>query len=162
MRWRWPPDSLTPRSPTGVAYPTGRAAMNSWAWAIRAATLDVRLARAGLAIADVVADGVGEEKGFLRDDAHEGAQRSDGQIADIVTIQEDPARLDIVKARHEVHQRGLAAPDMPTKATISPLATVSEMSASVSSGAFGVPERDVLEGEGCPRKPAMDVARGRS
>ncbi len=36
-RWRWPPDSMTPRSPIIVCQPGGNAAMNSWALASRAA-----------------------------------------------------------------------------------------------------------------------------
>ena len=37
MRWRWPPDSDTPRSPIDVSYPCGILQMNSWAPARRAA-----------------------------------------------------------------------------------------------------------------------------
>ena len=37
MRWRWPPDSVTPRSPTGVSNPCGRRPMNSGACASSAA-----------------------------------------------------------------------------------------------------------------------------
>src|ERR1051325_6199932 len=29
MRWRWPPESVTPRSPTCVSYPKGKRRMNS-------------------------------------------------------------------------------------------------------------------------------------
>ena len=29
MRWRWPPDSRAPRSPTMVSKPCGRASMKS-------------------------------------------------------------------------------------------------------------------------------------
>ena len=29
MRWRWPPDSFTPRSPTMVSMPFGRLSMKS-------------------------------------------------------------------------------------------------------------------------------------
>ena len=37
MRCRWPPDSVSPRSPTTVSYPSGSAMMKSWASAARAA-----------------------------------------------------------------------------------------------------------------------------
>ena len=36
-RWRWPPDSFTPRSPTSVSKPCGRSAANSRTWAAAAA-----------------------------------------------------------------------------------------------------------------------------
>lgn len=36
IRWRWPPDRRTPRSPTRVAYPSGNCMMNSCAFALRA------------------------------------------------------------------------------------------------------------------------------
>jgi sugar phosphate isomerase/epimerase len=35
-RWRWPPDSFTPRSPTTVSYCSGIRSMNSSQWATRA------------------------------------------------------------------------------------------------------------------------------
>ncbi|GJE69842.1 hypothetical protein CHKEEEPN_1373 [Methylorubrum podarium] len=37
MRWRWPPESFTPRSPTMVSKPSGRAWMKSVQWAASAA-----------------------------------------------------------------------------------------------------------------------------
>ena len=33
IRWRWPPDSVTPRSPTMVLYSAGKRSINSWALA---------------------------------------------------------------------------------------------------------------------------------
>ena len=38
IRWRWPPDSFTPRSPTVVSYPEGSREMNSSALAFTAAS----------------------------------------------------------------------------------------------------------------------------
>ena len=38
MRWRSPPESVTPRSPTCVRYPSGRRRMKSWASAAFAAS----------------------------------------------------------------------------------------------------------------------------
>jgi hypothetical protein len=37
-RWRWPPESLMPRSPTTVSYPCGKRRMNSSQWARRHAS----------------------------------------------------------------------------------------------------------------------------
>ena len=37
MRWRWPPESFTPRSPTTVSYASGKLFMNSCACACLAA-----------------------------------------------------------------------------------------------------------------------------
>ena len=37
-RWRWPPDSDAPRSPSSVSKPSGRATMNSAAWTSSAAS----------------------------------------------------------------------------------------------------------------------------
>ena len=39
MRWRWPPDRRTPRSPRWVRYPCGSRSMNSAASAATAAAL---------------------------------------------------------------------------------------------------------------------------
>jgi hypothetical protein len=38
IRWRSPPESRMPRSPTIVSYPAGSASMKSWAPAARAAS----------------------------------------------------------------------------------------------------------------------------
>ena len=38
MRWRWPPESRAPRSPTMVSYPSGSSVMKSWACAALAAS----------------------------------------------------------------------------------------------------------------------------
>ena len=48
MRWRCPPESRMPRSPTTVRYPWGRAAMNSWAFAARAAASSSAAEASGL------------------------------------------------------------------------------------------------------------------
>ena len=44
MRWRWPPDSLAPRSPMIVSYPWGNSMMKSWQWAAMADFHSVALA----------------------------------------------------------------------------------------------------------------------
>ena len=42
MRWRWPPESSAPRSPTSVSRPCGSSCANSSTYAMRAAALDRR------------------------------------------------------------------------------------------------------------------------
>lgn len=48
IRWRWPPDNLTPRSPTKVSYLLGSWSMNSSAWASLAAFLILLIEAPGL------------------------------------------------------------------------------------------------------------------
>ena len=49
MRWRWPPESLTPRSPVRVSRPLGRVSMNSQALASLAARVTSASVASGLA-----------------------------------------------------------------------------------------------------------------
>ncbi len=83
--------------------------MNSSASALRAAALDLVVLGFGLAVADIVRDRVVEEKGFLRHHADLFAQRSQLQIAHIFAVDPYRAGRDVVKARHQIHQRGFAA-----------------------------------------------------
>ena len=46
-RWRWPPESVIPRSPITVSYPSGSCAMNSCACASRAAARSPRRVASG-------------------------------------------------------------------------------------------------------------------
>ena len=57
---------------------------------------------------DVVVEGVVEEDGLLVDVADEGAQAWDGDVLHVLAVDEQGAFADVVVARHEVHQRGLA------------------------------------------------------
>ena len=62
---------------------------------------------------DVVVEGVVEEDGFLVDVADEGAQAVDGDVLHVLAVDEQPAFGNVVVARHEVHQRGLARAGLP-------------------------------------------------
>ena len=56
MRWRWPPDSVTPRSPTAVSNPCGRRSMNSRRERELGRALDLGVGGVRPAEADVLAD----------------------------------------------------------------------------------------------------------
>ena len=61
-RWRCPPESFCPRSPTTVSYPFGRRSMNSCASAPRARASTVARRRVGRAVRDVLAHRAVEEE----------------------------------------------------------------------------------------------------
>ena len=66
--WRWPAESWTPRSPTSVSIPSGRAATKSVAPTAADRRFDLLEARLGPAEGDVFADAAGEEEALLGDD----------------------------------------------------------------------------------------------
>ena len=108
IRWRSPPDSVAPRSPITVSYPSGSAAMNSCALAVRAARLDLRPRRVGPAERDVFRDARRKEKRLLEHDGNLIAQAPDLQVAHVVSIDEHAASLRIEESRNETHERALA------------------------------------------------------
>ena len=57
---------------------------------------------------DVFADGVAEEKCFLRNESDVAAQRVKRELADGASVDQDSAGLGVVDARDEVDQRCLA------------------------------------------------------
>ena len=70
--------------------------------------LHLLVRRAGLPERDVALDGVLEEEGLLRDDAHQLAQRRDREAADVVSVERDSPRAHVVEAGQEIGERGLA------------------------------------------------------
>ena len=58
----------------------------------------------GLAIGDVVANGVVEEHRLLRDFADLLAERDESEVADVVVIEKDGAAGDVVEARQKVDE----------------------------------------------------------
>src|SRR5258706_7495878 len=64
---------------------------------------------AWLAVGDVVEDGVVEEDGVLRDDADRLAQARLRDIAQVLAVDADGARIDVVEAEQEARDRRLAA-----------------------------------------------------
>ena len=81
--------------------------------------LDVRLT-----VGDVVVHGVVEEDGLLRDLRHLAAQRGQGEIAQIVAVNENAAGGDIEEiAESRLTSVDLPAPLGPTRASTSPAFT---------------------------------------
>src|SRR5579872_6856274 len=62
----------------------------------------------GLAVGDVVAHGIVEQNGFLRDDSYLLAQRCESYVANIVTIDQKAALGYIEETRNQVDERALA------------------------------------------------------
>jgi len=58
---------------------------------------------------DVVADRAAEKRGLLQHNADLAAQAGDGHIADVPPVDRDPPLGDVVEARDQVDDRGLAA-----------------------------------------------------
>ena len=106
--------------------------MKSCARAARGGRLDLFLWNMGLAVGDVVAHGVVEEHGFLGDDADLGAQRSEGDVADIVAIDEQTSASHIEEAGNQVDERAFARTAGANDGKISPCRTSRLMSRGTS------------------------------
>ena len=76
-------------------------------------TFDLLVGRLRAAEGDVLADGRGEEERVLRDHADLTAQRCECHLAHVDTVDRHRARLDVVEARHERRQGGLARAGVP-------------------------------------------------
>ena len=72
-RWRWPPESFTPRSPTTVSYFSGKRFREFVHAGDAAGRQNVLFAGVGPRERDVFADGAVEQKGVLQHDAELGA-----------------------------------------------------------------------------------------
>ena len=83
--------------------------MNWWAYA-RFGGLDDRVA-AGVrvAVGDVVGDRVLEQDRLLEHDADLAAEAAERDVADVVAVDPDGARIDVPEPREQVHQGRLAA-----------------------------------------------------
>ena len=89
--WRWPAESWTPRSPTSVSIPSGRAATNSVAPTVATRRLDLLQARLRPAEGDVLADAAGEEEALLGDDPELAPQRPLLDPAQVVAVDQHRA-----------------------------------------------------------------------
>ena len=89
---------------------------------------DLRLARLGPAVADVVADRAVQQRGVLRHHADLRPQALLGQPGDVAAVDQDAAPFRPVEAEEQVHQVDLPAPERPTSPTRSPGATSSSSS----------------------------------
>ncbi len=109
MRWRWPPDSVTPRSPTIVSYPSGISLMNSSALASLGGAHDLRAPGFRAAVGDVLPDRRAEQERVLQHEADLVAQRLDGEAPDVRAVDLDRPGDRVVEARDQVDDRRLAA-----------------------------------------------------
>ena len=82
--------------------------------------LDLFLGRFRAAVGDVVADGADEQEDVLLDDADVPAQRIERHVADVHAVDRDAPARDVVEARDEVHDGGLAAAGGPSRAMTLP------------------------------------------
>ncbi len=82
--------------------------MKSCARALRAACFDERVLHVWLAVGDVVAHGVVEEDGLLRDLRDLAAQRAEGELAHVVAVDEDASGSHVEEARDEIDEGGFA------------------------------------------------------
>ena len=108
MRWRWPPDSFTPRSPTMVAMPLGRASMKSHR-AAAAACQHFLVGGARPPVADVLHDRAMEHRDVLRHDGDRGAQALLRYARDVLPVDQDASMLHVVEALQQRKQRRLPA-----------------------------------------------------
>ena len=108
MRWRSPPESVRPRSPMMVSYPSGSFWMKSWARAALGGCDHGAVGNVRLSVGDVVAHGVVEQDGVLGDDADLPPQRGQRDVAHVVAVDQDAAAAHVEEARDQVHQRALA------------------------------------------------------
>ena len=107
--WRSPPLSINPRSPITVSYPSGSDEDKVVSQG-RAGSFFHPLPRGlGMAVRDVVEDGVIEQDRVLRDHGNLRAQGRNLQVAHIVPINQQTAAADIEEARQQMYQRCLAA-----------------------------------------------------
>ncbi len=91
-RWRWPPDSLTPRSPTSVSKPSGRASANSVTCAASRGAADLGVGGAGPGERDVVPQRPVEHGRVLRHVGDQAAQVGLAQPGDVLAADQDAAR----------------------------------------------------------------------
>ena len=107
-RWRWPPESRAPRSPTTVSQPCGWASTISRAFASRRAASTRSSRHLAEAVGDVLADRALEEHRLLRHDRHEPAERAQVELLHVDAVEQHPAAGRPQEAEHEVEERRLA------------------------------------------------------
>ena len=108
MRWRWPPESVMPRSPMTVSYPCGSRSTNSCACASRATrstSSSERSARPNAMFSRTVAE---KRKGSCEMTPTARAQRVERHVADVDAVDRHASGGDVVEARHERRERRLA------------------------------------------------------
>ena len=109
MRWRWPPDRVTPRSPTIVSYPSGISLMNSCGVGQFRGADDLGAVRFRPAVGDVLPDRRVEQQRVLQHETDLLAQRSNREVPDVRAVDRDGPGHRIVEARDQVDDGGLAS-----------------------------------------------------
>ena len=108
-RWRCPPESRAPRSPTTVSQPSGRDSTNASAFASRKARAHLFVVDRPEAVRDVVADRSLEQHRILRHHRHLAAHRPHVERLHVRAVQQHGARTRAGSARARVFmQRRLA------------------------------------------------------
>ena len=107
-RWRWPPESVNPRSPTSVSSPSGRSSSRPSSPARTAAAASLVVACLRARVGDVVAQRGGEQEGVVGHDGNLASQRGRVDLAHIGAVDEDGALVHVIEARDQHHERGLA------------------------------------------------------
>src|SRR5690606_4457989 len=107
---------------------------------------DLRLARAWLAVGDVVADGAMHEDRLLADNPELAAQRGLRDLADILTVEQDATALHVEEAQHQVDDRRLAGTGGADKRHPFARADV-EIQILDDAALAAIVERDVLEAD---------------
>ena len=114
MRWRWPPDSLTPRSPTMVR--SLRQGLDEVAARRDRRCQHLVVGGVRPAVADVLHDRAVKQRDVLRHDGDGLAQALLRDARDVLAVDQDAAALQIVEALQQGEQRRLAAAGMADQA----------------------------------------------
>ena len=108
MRWRWPPERRTPRSPTSVRMPFGRCFDEVAARRERRVEhFFVRSVRP--AVADILHDRAMEQGNVLRHDADGFAQAFLRDAGDVLTVDQNAAVLHVVETLQQREQSRFTA-----------------------------------------------------
>ena len=91
-RWRWPPESLTPRSPTMVSYCSGKLLGELVDAGDAAGFQDLLFGGVGAGEGDVLADGAVEEEGLLQHDAELRAVAAEADGGEVDAVDQNLAR----------------------------------------------------------------------
>ncbi len=86
MRWRWPPESLTPRSPTMVVHAFRQRVDERQALRRRGGLEHLLVGRLGAAVADVLRQRAVEQGGVLRHDGQRLPQAEVGRARDVLAV----------------------------------------------------------------------------
>src|SRR5690606_13159897 len=107
---------------------------------------DLFLGRVGLPVADVVEDRAMQQRRVLRDHADVPAQRLLRDLGDVLPVDRDPPRLNVVEAEQQVHERRLAGARAADEADLLAGADL-ERQVLYHAGLRGVVEAHVLEAD---------------